>query len=107
MTNREFLNTVLSANISDEINEKATALLEGLDKRNAQRSAKPSKRSIENQPVKEAIVAVLHEGEAFASAIAEKCGISTQKVSALCRQLTADGIVIAETKGKAKVYRLA
>lgn len=110
MTNREFLNAILSANLSAEMNEKAQALIDTLDKRNAQRSSKPSKRSVENQPVKEAIVAFLRENpNRPASEIGTGCGITTMKASTLCVQLSKEEVLISSEvkfpkKGMVKVY---
>ena len=36
MTNREFFNAIINANVNDELTAHATAELEKLDKRNAQ-----------------------------------------------------------------------
>ena len=82
-----------------------------LDQRNASRSSKPTKAQIENEPIKQKIVELLTEvGEKYvASAIAEKLEISTQKASALCRQLVDEGKLQVEEvkvpkKGKQKAY---
>lgn len=107
MTNREFLTAVITANISDEMNAKATALIAGLDKRNEQRKGKPSKTAVANEPVKKAIVEYLQgKGTLTASAVGEGMGISTQKASALLRQIVESGLVtVSEVKvqGKGKV----
>jgi ribosomal protein S25 len=110
MTNREFLTAVITANISDEMNAKANALIAGLDKRNEQRKGKPSKTAVANEPVKKAIVEYLQgKGTLTASAVGEGMGISTQKASALCRQLVEDGVlkggeVKIKGKGSLKAY---
>lgn len=85
--------------------------IEKLDARNASRSSKPTKAQIENEPIKKKIVELLTEvGEKYvASAIAEKVEISTQKASALCRQLVDEGKLQVEEvkvpkKGKQKAY---
>lgn len=82
-----------------------------LDQRNASRSSKPTKAQIENEPIKRKIIELLTEvGEKYvASAIAEKLEISTQKASALCRQLVESGKLQVEEvkvpkKGKQKAY---
>lgn len=82
-----------------------------LDVRNASRSSKPTKVQIENESIKAKIVELLTEvGEKYvASAIAEKVEISTQKASALCRQLVDEGKLQVEDvkvpkKGKQKAY---
>lgn len=113
MTNREFFNAIVSANVSDELTAFAQEAIAKLDKRNEARSSKPSKVALANAPVKEAIVAFLAEhANAVASDIATGCEITTQKASALCRQLVEDGMLTSEEvkvpkRGKVKAYRLA
>ena len=89
----------------------ATEEIAKLDARNASRSSKLTKAQIENEPIKKKIVELLTEvGEKYvASAIAEKVEISTQKASALCRQLVDEGKLQVEEvkvpkKGKQKAY---
>ena len=116
MTKREFLNEVIAVidGTSEvdvlELKEFAKAEIVKLDERNASRSSKPTKTQIENEPIKEKILEVLSTGERMvASAIAERLEISTQKVSALCRQLVeskklkVEDVKIPE-KGKQKPY---
>ena len=68
-------------------------------------STKPTKTQIENEGIKDIIVEVLAEvAPATATAIATdpRVGVSNQKVTALLRQLVADGKVVrTEDKGKA------
>ena len=116
MTKREFLNEVIAViDGTSEVNvlelkEFAKAEIVKLDERNASRSSKPTKAQIENEPIKEKILGVLSTGERMvASAIAEKIGISTQKASALCRQLVESKKLKVEDvkipkKGKQKAY---
>ena len=118
MTKREFLNEVIAVidGTSEvdvlELKEFAKAEIVKLDERNANRSAKPTKAQIENKSIKEKILEVLSTGERMvASAIAEKVEISTQKASALCRQLVESGKLSVEEvkipkKGKQKAYRI-
>lgn len=118
MTKREFLNEVIAViDGTSEVNvlelkEFAKAEIVKLDERNASRSSKPTKAQIENEPIKEKILEVLSTGERMvASAIAEKIEISTQKASALCRQLVESGKLSVEEvkipkKGKQKAYRI-
>ncbi len=113
MTNREFFNAIVSANVSDELTAFAQEAIAKLDKRNEARSSKPSKVALANAPIKEAIVAFLTENaNAVAADIATGCEITTQKASALCRQLVEDGVLTSEEvkvpkRGKVKAYRLA
>ena len=110
MTTREFLNAIVSANLSDEMTEKANALIASLDKRNSARKAKPSKTAVANEPIKQAIVEYLTaNGQKVASEIGEGLNISTQKASALCRQLVESGMLTVSDvkvakKGTLKAY---
>lgn len=112
MTNREFLNIVITSAISDEMTEKAQALLANMDKKNESRKAKPSKVAIANEPLKQAIVEFLTgNGVKVASEVGESLNITTQKASALLRQMVEDGIVVASEvkvpkKGKVKGYTI-
>ena len=118
MTKREFLNEVIAViDGTSEVNvlelkEFAKAEIVKLDERNASRSSKPTKTQIENEPIKEKILEVLSTGERMvASAIAERLEISTQKVSALCRQLVESKKLKVEDvkiprKGKQKAYSI-
>lgn len=114
MTNREFFTAIASnATLPAELVEFATKAIAKLDKRNASRSSKPSKTAIANEPIKASIVEyVTAHANALASDIAVACEISTQKASALCRQLTEDNVltvceVKVPKKGKVKAYSLA
>lgn len=118
MTKREFLNEVIAViDGTSEVNvlelkEFAKAEIVKLDERNANRSSKPTKAQIENEPIKEKILEVLSTGEKMvASAIAERVEISTQKASALCRQLVESQKLKVEEvkipkKGKQKAYSI-
>lgn len=118
MTKREFLNDVIAVidGTSEvdvlELKEFAKAEIVKLDERNASRSSKPTKTQIENEPIKEKILEVLSTGERMvASAIAERLEISTQKASALCRQLVESKQLKVEDvkipkKGKQKAYMI-
>jgi DNA-binding MarR family transcriptional regulator len=113
MTTREFLNTVITSAINDEMTEKAQALLVALDKKNEQRKSKPSKVAVANEPIKASIVAfITANGQKVSSEIAESLNISTQKASALCRQMVESGLlnvtdVKVKGRGKQKGYSAA
>ena len=111
MTNRDFLNAVLNANINVEVNDFATAELAKLDKRNEKRRNTPTKEQKENEERKAVILDAVKGGAHLASEIATVCGFSTQRVSALCRQLTDKGELKADSvkvkgKGEVKSYSL-
>lgn len=110
MTNREFLNAVIAAAISNEMTEKAQALIASMDRKNESRKSKPSKVAVANEPIKKAIVDYLTtNGTKVASEVGEALQMTTQKASALCRQLVEDGVLKSEEvkvpkKGKMKAY---
>lgn len=113
MTNREFLTTIIEANISEEITTYARESIAKMDKRNADRSAKPSKTAIANEPLKAAILPMLTvDTDTIAADVATANKISTQKASALLVQMVNEGKVVqtevkVPKKGKVKAYRLA
>ena len=114
MTNREFFEAVKSGNLTPDLIAFATAAIEKLDKRNSDRKSKPSKTTLANQPIKEAIVAYLNKEGFIATAadIAANCGITTQKASSLCVQLRAANLIDScevkiPKKGKCNAYFLA
>lgn len=107
MTKREFLNAVIANVDVVEIADFAKTEIEKMDARNAKRSHTPSKTAIANEPIKKAIVEWLKGQDAptVASVVAGELEISTQKASALCRQLVADGelnVTEVKVKGKGK-----
>ena len=109
MTNREFFNAVIANEITEEVIAHATESIAKLDERNAKRTSKPSKTQKENESIKASILAVLTTEPKVASEVAELVGISTQKASALLRQI--EGLEVSEVKvpkrGKMKGYALA
>ena len=110
MTNREFLNAVVNGTVNDDMVAFATAELEKMDARNAKRAATPSKTAIANEPIKANIVTYLSEhGLSTAAEVGEALGITTNKASALLRQI--DNLNVTEVKipkkSKVKGYALA
>lgn len=112
MTNREFFNAIIKANVNDELTKHATAELAKLDARNAKRSSKPSKTQLANEPIKARLLEILAVKPMTASEIHEvDVDLSTQKISSLCRQLVEAGKLAVEEvkipkKGKQKQYSL-
>lgn len=113
MTNREFYAAILTADVADDIKNFATEAIAKLDAQNEKRSSKPSKTASANEPIKASIVEFLTPNKvAVASDIAVALDISTQKASALCRQLVESGVLsVKDTKvpkkGTLKAYSLA
>lgn len=97
MTNREFFNAVVTANISDELTAFAQEAIQKLDTRNETRKNKPSKTAIANEPIKAQILAYVTENaKAIAADIAVACGITTAKASSLCTRMVSDGTMKSE-----------
>lgn len=115
MTNRDFLVAVVNANISDEITEFANAQIQKMDARNASRKSKGTKVQNENKEIKERIAVAMEAGTTYTAAEIVALDVdgvnSTQKASALLRQLVDDGRVTStevkiKGKGKVKGYSL-
>ena len=100
MTKREFLNAVIASAVDNDVASFAVSELEKLDARNARRSEKPSKTQIANEPIIKAISEILTNEPMLASRIAELCGISTQKASALVKKV--EGVSVTDVKVKGK-----
>jgi hypothetical protein len=115
MTKREFFEAVMALeNVDAELKLFAENEINKMNERNAKRKNSPSKTAIANVPIKAHITEFLenHEGSHIASEIASAVEISTQKASALCRQMVENGVLAVEEvkvkgKGKVKAYSLA
>ena len=117
MTTREFLNAILSIeNVPAEIFEKASALRAAMDKKNAERSSKPTKAQKENEAllpiVREVLASADHPVTASDLFEAKPELKNVQKCSSLLRMLEKSGEVTSievkvKGKGKAKGYSLA
>ena len=115
MTQRTFLEKVVNANISDEMTAYAMERIKHLDDVNEHRKAKGSKTQRANVEVKKAILASLEENTVYTASQVAEMGIegitSTQKASALLRQMTETGeLTVTDIKitgkGKVKGYSL-
>lgn len=93
MTYREMLENVVAGNVTDEVIEKAIERIEKLDETNRKRKEAVSKKALENAPIKDAICGVLTDEPKTATEIGEEVSISTQKASALLKQLVEAGRV--------------
>lgn len=100
MTNREFYTAIVNGTINEEVISHASDAIAKLDERNAKRASKPSKKSLENEPIKAKILEVLSTEPKVASEVAELVGISTQKASALLRQVENVSVCDVKVKGK-------
>lgn len=100
MTKRDFYVAVMELEgCTDEMREVANKCIAQLDKK----STKPTKAQLENAGIKDDILDALdgYDEPQPAKAIAEAVGYTTAKVSALLRQLVAEGKV-TKTEGKGK-----
>lgn len=113
MTNREFYNAIINHEVNDEVIAMAKAEIEKLDARNEKRRNTLTKEQKANEEVKGAIVEFIGDkSEVVASDIAKGLDLSTQKVSALCKQMVENGVlavseVKVKGKGAVKGYRKA
>ena len=113
MTNREFYKAIANGEMNEELKAFALEGIKKLDHKNELRNAKPSKTAKENEPIKARIVELISSSnkQMLASEVASEMEISTQKASALLRQLTENGTLSASEikvakKGVQKAYGL-
>ena len=114
VTKREMLNAIKAVE-AVAMNEEMVAFidheLELLDKKSSNK--KPTATQEANVAIKDEIVKVLTDADApmtaseVLKASAEFDGMSNQKISALLRQLIADGKVVKATDKKKSVFSLA
>ena len=103
MTNREFYNAILNAEVAQEIKDFAQGEIDKLDARNDKRKNTQTKAQKENEGIMTSILDHLTNGADVASGIATVLGISTQKASALCKLLVNEGkVAVADVKVKNK-----
>ena len=111
MTGREFLTNIINGTLTEAVKEYATNSIAKLDAKNDKRKNTKSKEQIANDGIKEQIVVYLRNGSAVAASVATTLSITTQKASALCRQLVDEGKVSVKdikvkNKGVVKEYSL-
>lgn len=111
MTNREFYEAVVNANVNDELTEKAQEFITKMDAQNAARREKTSKKALENAPLVDQVVGMLGEEPITATDIAAALEVSAQKASSLARTAVKEGRAVSQDvkgpKGKCKGYTLA
>lgn len=104
MTEREFLNKVIETIKDSTIQEYANGRLQKLDSKNESRRNTLTKTQKENEKLLPTIKEIVAKnGSMIASEIGTALKISTQKASALCRQLVnKDELESIEIKVKSK-----
>ena len=100
MTNREFYNAIVKANLGEDITNHALGEIGKLDKKNAKRKAEAGQVKEENKPIAEAIVSALANGEMISSDLAKAIGQTTQKTNGVAGEMVKIGTL---TKHKVKV----
>ena len=114
MTQREFLNAVINANISEEMNAHAQKQIAAIDKRNATPSKAELAKRAEGEKLRAMIMGVLNAAEMpmTAASIAAACGVTTAKATPQLTKLVSAGEVAkSEVKvkgeGKKSAYAVA
>ena len=112
MTNREFFNAIVTANINADIIAHAVAEIAKLDKKNAKRKAAEGQVKEENKPIAEAIVAALANGAMLSADLAKAIGQSTQKTNGVAGEMCKIGTLVKDKvkvkgKGEQTTYTLA
>ena len=118
MTNREFYQAVINANINDELTAFATASIEKLDHTNSLRkdvtAKKAQEKEAERAPIRDAIMAVMTTEPKTATTLIEEAGveIKPQAIPSLLKDLVESGTVVKNDvkvtgKGKQRGYALA
>lgn len=106
MTQREFYKGVIASAVTGQVKAFAESELAKMDARNEKRRNTQTKEQVANEGLKADILDTIGDERKVASEIASALGISTQKVSALCKQMVDSGILVKEEvaiKGKGKV----
>ena len=114
MTQREFYAKVMAIEgISDELKTYAEGRIDVLDKANANRSSKPTKKQTENEPIKAKILEHLADHpKTVGLDLAEAIGENKSTVISLCTVLVKEGKLTKEEVkipkvGKRMAYSLA
>lgn len=113
MTIREYYQSVLDANISEEMNTATQTLIAKLDARNEKRKSADSKQKKEVAARHEVVLNFLktNEGQFTRDAIAEACGITVGQAQSAATALVRSELVKREEvkvdKTKRIVYSIA
>ena len=112
MTQREFFQAVISAEVAQELKDYATAQVQALDNKNSARNVKArAKKADENKPLVAQIKTILADGQAHTCAeLSATTGANIPKVSSLIGTYFKDTVVketVKVDKKKAVAYRLA
>ena len=111
MTNREFFNAIVKANLGEDITNHALAEIGKLDKKNAKRKATEGEIKTENKPLAEAILVALANGSMLSANLAQAVGVTTQKANGVAGEMFKLGMldkfkVKVKGKGEQTAYAL-
>ena len=113
-TSRDFYNAIINGTITEKEKEFATAAIEKLDAKNANRNSKPTKTQTENEPIITSILETLSSTDTpiTAPTLAKGLNVTTQKISGICTQLVKSGKLVRHEvkvvgKGKMVAYTAA
>lgn len=95
MTNREFYEAVIEANVNEELTTMAQACIDKLDHTNEVRRAAAAVKAAEKAPIREALVNALKDEPMTATDLIEATGldIKPQSVPSLMKPFVEDGTV--------------
>ena len=113
-TAREFYNAIVNGSaITPDMVDFAKSAIEKMDTKNANRRSTLSKAQVANEGIKTDIIAYMTEnGKQSAKSLADYFEVSTQKISALMKQMVDSGTVtvvkdkFAGSSTKVNVYSL-
>ena len=101
MNERTYLNNVLAiADLSDEMREETLGRIAKIDAKNEKRKSTKTKVQKENEPIANAIIEALANGEMLSVDLASAVGCSVNKVNGIALTLVNEGRL---TKAKVKV----
>ena len=112
MTQRDFYNAIVKADVAQELKDYASAQVQALDNKNSARNVKArAKKADENKPLVAQIKTILADGKAHTCAeLSATTGANIPKVSSLIGAYFKDTVVketVKVDKKKAVAYRLA
>ena len=111
MTRIEALTLAITALTDNtEAVEVLTTIRDSIAKANSRKSDKPTKAQVANMDVKSRLIAIMGDGNRYTVAELVKAfdnEFSSQKLSALLRQLILSGDVVREEDKRKAVFRLA
>ena len=113
MTNREFLNEIVKANLSTAVTDHAKAEIAKLDARNAKRKAAEGEIKEENKPIAKAILEALSGGKTMLSTeLATAINQTSQKTNGVALEMCKIGTLVkskikVKGKGELTAYTIA